>query len=96
MKSEHNIQQPEPKLSEVLSSLHLSKKGVENKDPGEAGRRPFLQPGGSRLPVLAKSLKLQAPPVFKESHSKWEEKPLAVSFSIQHVFIFVIDVVLTI
>ncbi|XP_043983676.1 uncharacterized protein LOC122837401 isoform X1 [Gambusia affinis] len=77
MKSEHNIQQPEPKLSEVLSSLHLSKKGVENKDPGEAGRRPFLQPGGSRLPVLAKSLKLQAPPVFKESHSKWEEKPLA-------------------
>ncbi|XP_014864959.1 PREDICTED: uncharacterized protein LOC106931375 isoform X2 [Poecilia mexicana] len=77
MKNEHNIQQPEPKLSEGMSSLHLSKKGVENKDPGEAGRKPPFQPGGSRLPVLAKSLKLQAPPVFKESHSKWEEKPLA-------------------
>ncbi|XP_054905314.1 uncharacterized protein troap isoform X2 [Poeciliopsis prolifica] len=77
MKSEHNIQQPEPKLSEVMSLLHLSKKGVENKDPGEAGQKPSLQPGGSRLPVLAKSLKLQAPAVFKESHSKWEEKPLA-------------------
>ncbi|XP_032431662.1 uncharacterized protein troap isoform X1 [Xiphophorus hellerii] len=77
MKSEHNIQQPEPKLSEVMSSLHLSKKGAENKDPIEAGRKPPLQPGGSRLPVLAKSLKLQAPLLFKESHSKWEEKPLA-------------------
>ncbi|XP_017161076.1 uncharacterized protein troap [Poecilia reticulata] len=77
MKNEHNIQQPEPKLSEGMSSLHLSKKGVENKDPGEAGRKPPFQPGGSRLPVLAKSLKLQAPLVFKESHSKWEEKPLA-------------------
>uniref|UniRef100_A0A3P9QGU5 Uncharacterized LOC103467299 n=1 Tax=Poecilia reticulata TaxID=8081 RepID=A0A3P9QGU5_POERE len=67
----------QPKLSEGMSSLHLSKKGVENKDPGEAGRKPPFQPGGSRLPVLAKSLKLQAPLVFKESHSKWEEKPLA-------------------
>lgn len=96
MKSEHNIQQPEPKLSEVMSSLHLSKKGAENKDPIEAGRKPPLQPGGSRLPVLAKSLKLQVPPVFKESHSKWEEKLLAVSSSIQHVFILVIIVVLII
>ncbi|KAM4737400.1 uncharacterized protein troap isoform 1-T3 [Anableps anableps] len=77
MKNEHNAKRVEPKLSEVMSSLHLSKKDVENKDPGEPGRKPPLQPGGSRLPVLAKSLKLQTPSEFKQTHKKWEEKPLS-------------------
>ncbi|KAK5613616.1 hypothetical protein CRENBAI_018801 [Crenichthys baileyi] len=77
MKNDHNIKQAEPKLSKVMSSLHLSNKAGENKDPAESGRKPPLQPGGSRLPVLAKSLKLQASSEFKHCHNKWEEKPLA-------------------
>lgn len=82
MKNEHNMKQVEPKLSKVMSSLHLSNKDGENKDPAESSRKPPLQPGGSRLPVLAKSCKLQTPSEFKQSHYKWEEKPLTVSFSI--------------
>ncbi|XP_047230844.1 uncharacterized protein LOC124873809 isoform X2 [Girardinichthys multiradiatus] len=76
MKNDYNIKQAEPKLSKVMSSLHLSNKAGENKDPAESGRKPPLQPSGSRLPVLAKSLKLQASSEFKHCH-KWEEKPLA-------------------
>lgn len=77
MKNEHNMKQVEPKLSKVMSSLHLSNRDGENKDPAESGRKPPLHLGGSRLPVLAKSCKLQTPSEFKQSHYKWEEKPLA-------------------
>ncbi|MED6289520.1 hypothetical protein CHARACLAT_003683 [Characodon lateralis] len=77
MKNDHNVKQAETKLSKVMSSLHLSNKAGENKDPAESGRKPPLQPSGSRLPVLAKSLKLQASSEFKHCHNKWEEKPLA-------------------
>ncbi|XP_021176200.2 uncharacterized protein troap [Fundulus heteroclitus] len=77
MKNEHNIKQAEPKLSKVMSSLHISNKDVENKDPTESRRKPPSQPGVSFLPVLAKSLNLRSTSEFKESYSKWEEKPLA-------------------
>ncbi|XP_015246611.1 PREDICTED: uncharacterized protein LOC107095149 [Cyprinodon variegatus] len=77
MTNEDNIEKAEPKLSKVMSSLHLSSKHGENKNPAESIRKPLLQQVGSRLPVLAKSLKLQVPSEFKQSYNKWEEKPLA-------------------
>ncbi|XP_038139095.1 uncharacterized protein LOC119782269 isoform X3 [Cyprinodon tularosa] len=77
MTNEDNIEKAEPKLSKVMSSLHLSSKHGENKNPAESIRKPPLQQVGSRLPVLAKSLKLQVPSEFKQSYNKWEEKPLA-------------------
>ncbi|KAM9350956.1 uncharacterized protein troap, partial [Symphorus nematophorus] len=41
------------------------------------GRKAPVRPGVSRLPVLAKSLHLQTPSDFSQSHCTWEEKPLA-------------------
>ncbi|XP_037833119.1 uncharacterized protein LOC108244564 isoform X2 [Kryptolebias marmoratus] len=52
-------------------STHLSNKAAE------CVQKPPLQPGISRLPVLAKTLRLQTSSEFKQSHIKWEEKPLA-------------------
>ena len=70
-----------PKSSKPLCAPHLSKQDIENKDPGnlEMGKKAPVRPGVSRLPVLAKSLPLQTPSDFSQSHCTWEEKPLAVS-----------------
>lgn len=83
MKNEHNKMATELKPSKPVSAPHLSKLDSENKDPGisEVGRKTPVRPGGSRLPVLAKSLSLQASSDFSQSHCRWEEKPLAVSAS---------------
>lgn len=80
MKNEHNKMPRQPKSSKPFSVPHHSNQD-ENKDPGnsEMGRKAPLRPGVSRLPVLAKSLRLQTPSNFKQSHCKWEEKPLPVS-----------------
>ncbi|XP_040913930.1 uncharacterized protein LOC121194866 isoform X3 [Toxotes jaculatrix] len=79
MKNEHNKMPVDTKASKLVSSPHLSKKDSENKDPGssEMGRKAAVRPGVSRLPVLAKSLRLQTPCDFSQSHCRWEEKPLA-------------------
>lgn len=60
----------------------------ENKDPQKsaAGKRVLVQPGVSRLPVLAKSLHLPTSSNFSLSTCKWEEKPLAVSLSFSSRF----------
>uniref|UniRef100_A0A3B4H1V5 Uncharacterized protein n=1 Tax=Pundamilia nyererei TaxID=303518 RepID=A0A3B4H1V5_9CICH len=69
----------DPKPSKPMSASHLSNKDIENKDPGSSatGKKAPLQAGISRLPVLAKSLHLQTPSDFSQSHCRWEEKPLA-------------------
>uniref|UniRef100_A0A668W1Y8 Uncharacterized protein n=1 Tax=Oreochromis aureus TaxID=47969 RepID=A0A668W1Y8_OREAU len=69
----------DPKPSKPMSASHLSNKDIENKDPGSSaiGKKAPLRAGISRLPVLAKSLHLQTPSDFSQSHCKWEEKPLA-------------------
>uniref|UniRef100_A0AAX7TKR2 Uncharacterized protein n=1 Tax=Astatotilapia calliptera TaxID=8154 RepID=A0AAX7TKR2_ASTCA len=69
----------DPKPSKPMSGSHLSNKDIENKDPGSSatGKKAPLQAGISRLPVLAKSLHLQTPSDFSQSHCRWEEKPLA-------------------
>ncbi|XP_026187164.1 uncharacterized protein troap [Mastacembelus armatus] len=78
MKNEHNKMLADPKPSKLHSSHHLSDQDSENKDPGKAemARKPPVRPGVSRLPVLAKSLELQTPSDFSQSHCRWEEKPL--------------------
>ncbi|XP_027144400.1 uncharacterized protein troap isoform X3 [Larimichthys crocea] len=79
MKNEHNKMPVHPKPSKLLSAPHLSNQDIENKDPGntEMGRKAPVRTGVSRLPVLAKSLCLQTPSAFSQSHYRWEEKPLA-------------------
>ena len=83
MKNEHNKMPADPKLSKPVSASHLSKQDSENKDPGssEKGTKTPVRPGVSRLPVLAKSISLQTPCDFNQSHCRWEEKSLAVSAS---------------
>ncbi|KAL7398265.1 hypothetical protein ABVT39_007019 [Epinephelus coioides] len=78
-KNEHNKMPPHPKPSKLLSAPPLSNQNIENQDPGnsEMGRKAPVRPGMSRLPVLAKSLHLQTPSDFSQSHCRWEEKPLA-------------------
>nr|XP_046253692.1 uncharacterized protein LOC124063759 isoform X2 [Scatophagus argus] len=79
MKNEHNKMPVHPKASKLLSAPHLSNHDNENKNPGssEMGRKAPVRPGVSRLPVLAKSLSLQTPSDFGQTHRRWEEKPLA-------------------
>ncbi|XP_058497874.1 uncharacterized protein troap isoform X2 [Solea solea] len=79
MKNEHNKIPADAKSSKLVSAPHLSKQDGENKDPGssELSRKAPARAGISRLPVLAKSLHLQTPFDFSQSHSRWEEKPLA-------------------
>ncbi|XP_028265324.1 uncharacterized protein troap isoform X2 [Parambassis ranga] len=73
-KNEHNKKQPDPKPLKLIPAPHLSKKDIENKDPKEGSLRACV----SRIPVMAKSLRLQTPSDFSQSHCRWEEKPLAV------------------
>ncbi len=84
MKNEHNKMPAHTKPSKLLSAPLLSDRDIENRDPGvsETGRKAPVRPGVSRLPVLAKSLRLQTPSDFTQSHCRWEEKPLAVSASL--------------
>uniref|UniRef100_A0A3P9KLR4 Uncharacterized LOC101162837 n=1 Tax=Oryzias latipes TaxID=8090 RepID=A0A3P9KLR4_ORYLA len=77
VKNEHNKRQVDLKLNKPLAPSHLLNKDTENKDPSESGQKAPLQAGISKLPVLAKSLRLQMPSHFKQSHHRWEEKPLA-------------------
>ncbi|KAM6981805.1 uncharacterized protein troap [Tautogolabrus adspersus] len=79
LKKEHNKMQVHPRPSKFQSTRHLSAENIENQDPGSSqmGKKAPIRPGVSRLPVLAKSLRLQTPVDFSQSHSKWEEKPLA-------------------
>ncbi|RVE70430.1 hypothetical protein OJAV_G00064930 [Oryzias javanicus] len=76
VKNEQNKRQMDPKPNKPLASSRLLNKDIENKDPAELGRKAPLQAGISKLPVLAKSLCLQTPSHFKQSHLRWEEKPL--------------------
>ncbi|XP_031701173.1 uncharacterized protein troap [Anarrhichthys ocellatus] len=78
-KNGHNKVPAHPKPSKPLSAPHLSNKNIENQDPGisEIGRKAPVRLGVSRLPVLAKSLRLQTPSDFIQTHCRWEEKPLA-------------------
>ncbi|XP_044208796.1 uncharacterized protein LOC122983106 isoform X2 [Thunnus albacares] len=79
MKNEHNKMPADPKPFKHVSATHLPNKDIENQDPGssEVGKRAPVRPGVSRLPVLAKSLRLQTPSDFTQSHCGWEDKPLA-------------------
>ncbi|CAI5647403.1 unnamed protein product [Oreochromis niloticus] len=79
MKNEQNKKVADPKPSKPMSASHLSNKDIENKDPVSSaiGKKAPLRAGISRLPVLAKSLHLQTPSDFSQSHCRWEEKPLA-------------------
>uniref|UniRef100_A0A672J893 Uncharacterized protein n=1 Tax=Salarias fasciatus TaxID=181472 RepID=A0A672J893_SALFA len=67
------------KSAKLLSSPRHSQKDGENKNPGDSkpNQKVPVRPGGSRLPVLAKSLRLQTPSNFSQVHCAWEEKPLA-------------------
>ncbi|KAK9515409.1 hypothetical protein VZT92_026059 [Zoarces viviparus] len=78
-KNGHNKVPAHPKPSKLLSAPHLSNKNIENQDPGISGigRKAPVRPGVSRLPVLAKSLRLQTLSDFSQTHCRWEEKPLA-------------------
>ncbi|XP_076028166.1 uncharacterized protein troap [Genypterus blacodes] len=79
-KNEHNKMPADPKPPKHTTSVSLRPSGdIENRDPGsssEAGRPASVRPGISRLPVLAKSLRLQTPSDFPQSLHRWEEKPL--------------------
>uniref|UniRef100_UPI0037E8D6AE uncharacterized protein troap n=1 Tax=Semicossyphus pulcher TaxID=241346 RepID=UPI0037E8D6AE len=79
MKNEHNKMPAQLKASKLQSALKLPDQNIENQDPGSSqmGRKAPVRPGISRLPVLAKSLHLQTPSDFSQSHCRWEEKPLA-------------------
>lgn len=81
MKNEHNKMQTDSKPFKLhCASKPLNHDG-ENRDPvnSEMGRKALIRPGVSKLPVLAKSLRLQTSSDFSQSHNRWEEKPLAVS-----------------
>lgn len=60
-----------------------SLKQNENKDPTntETTKKASMLPRVSRLPVPVKNLRLQTPLDFTQSHSKWEENPLTVSYA---------------
>ncbi|XP_056279056.1 uncharacterized protein troap isoform X2 [Pseudoliparis swirei] len=77
--NEHNKIPAHPKPSKLFSAPHLSNQNIEIQDPGisETGRKAPVQPGVSRLPVLARSLRLQTPSNFSQSHCRWEEKLLS-------------------
>ncbi|XP_035499699.2 uncharacterized protein LOC118316222 isoform X2 [Scophthalmus maximus] len=79
MKNEHNKISVNPQPSKLVFAPHLSKQDSENKDPGRSdmGRKAPVRAAVSRLPVLAKSLRLPTLSEFTESHCRWEEKPLA-------------------
>uniref|UniRef100_A0A3Q1J535 Uncharacterized protein n=1 Tax=Anabas testudineus TaxID=64144 RepID=A0A3Q1J535_ANATE len=79
LKREAETRESNPKPFKLQSAPHPSKKDSENQDPrvSEIGKKTSLRPGVSRLPVLAKSLHLQTPSDFSQSHCRWEEKPLA-------------------
>ncbi|KAK7878504.1 hypothetical protein WMY93_030340 [Mugilogobius chulae] len=72
--SEHSKMPADPKLSKALS-LHSLQHNLQNQEPGKSAGQVRL--AVSRLPVLAKSLHLQTPNEFTQSHSKWENKPLS-------------------
>lgn len=82
MKNDNHKMAPDPKTFRL--QFEPSTQDGENQDPGnskidiKAPQRPAV----SRLPVLAKSLRLQTPSNFCESHSRWEDKSLAVSSSL--------------
>ncbi|XP_068454086.1 uncharacterized protein troap isoform X2 [Clinocottus analis] len=77
-KNEHNKIPAHPKPSKLLSTPHFSNQNIQNQDPGfsEIGKKVPVRTGVSRLPVLAKSLHLQTPSDFSQSHCSWEDKPL--------------------
>ncbi|XP_034392831.1 uncharacterized protein troap isoform X2 [Cyclopterus lumpus] len=77
--NEHNKIPAHPKPSKQFSTPHLSNQNIEIQDPGisETGRKAPVQPGVSRLPVLARSLRFQTPSDFSQSHCRWEEKLLS-------------------
>ncbi|XP_074537737.1 uncharacterized protein troap [Halichoeres trimaculatus] len=79
MKNQQNKMPSQSKPYKPQPTPHIPDKNIENKDPENAqiGRKPPVRPGVSRLPVLAKSLHLQTPSDFSQSHCRWEEKPLA-------------------
>lgn len=79
MKNEHKKLPVEPKTSKFVSASDLSSEDGENKDP-KTKKAPG-RPGVSRLPVLAKTVCLQTPSNFSQTHCKWEDKSLAVSDS---------------
>lgn len=68
-----------PNSSKDISLPHPNKRGVENQDPANSGnaQKATNKPSISRLPVLAKSLNLQTPNDFTQSHKIWEENTLA-------------------
>lgn len=58
-------------------AIYPQEHNLENQDPGRSKQvRPHVRPAVSRLPILAKSLHLQTPNEFSQSHNKWEEKTL--------------------
>lgn len=73
---------PHPCKHPSVPHGHHSKRGTENKVPAatsDKDPKPPVRPLGiSRLPVLAKSLPLQTPSDFTQSHKRWEENSLAV------------------
>ena len=83
LKNEENRNPRDPRPSKNQSVPQFLKKDVENKKPGSTGngQKTPVKPGSSRLPVLAKSLNLQISKEFAQSHTSWEDKPLAVSVS---------------
>ncbi|XP_071203323.1 uncharacterized protein [Salvelinus alpinus] len=72
---------PHPCIHPSIPHGHHSKRGTENKVPAatsDKDPKPPVRPLGiSRLPVLAKSLPLQTPSDFTQSHKRWEENSLA-------------------
>ncbi|XP_036802694.1 uncharacterized protein troap isoform X1 [Oncorhynchus mykiss] len=72
---------PHPCKHPSVPQRHHSKRGTENKVPAatsDKDPKPPVRPLGiSRLPVLAKSLPLQTPSDFTQSHKRWEENSLA-------------------
>nr|XP_046222147.1 uncharacterized protein LOC124046135 isoform X2 [Oncorhynchus gorbuscha] len=72
---------PHPGKHPSVPHGHHSKRGTENKVPAatsDKDPKPPVRPLGiSRLPVLAKSLPLQTPSDFTQSHKRWEENSLA-------------------
>ncbi|XP_055366269.1 uncharacterized protein troap isoform X2 [Betta splendens] len=79
MKNEHNKMTTEPKAFRLQPAPDLPNQDSENQDPGNSKMviKAPQRPGVSRLPVLAKSLHLQTPSNFSQSHCRWEDKPLA-------------------
>ncbi|XP_034028201.1 uncharacterized protein LOC117512296 [Thalassophryne amazonica] len=76
--NDYNKMPTDTKPSKQESGPNLTSHNVENLDPksSEVVRKAPVRPGMSRLPVLAKSLHLQTPSDFSQSHCRWEEKPL--------------------